>query len=58
MNWKHSLLEHVGESLRFVSRAALLFNVIILTIFSTWFVFEFVVFSRRWLADTLFRAPW
>jgi len=58
MSWKQKSIEVLVDSLRYFSRAAMAINLILLSIFSVWFVAKFLWHSMQWLNHTLFSTPW
>ena len=58
MNWKTSTLEFLGDAMRFLGRVCLTVDVILLSVFSVWFVANFLWQLIGYLNRTMFRAPW
>ena len=58
MNWKQTALEKLGEALGFLGKACLIIDAILLSVFSVWFVGNFLWHLCGWLNRTLFGQPW
>ena len=58
MHWKQTVLEFIGDALRFVGRACVAVNVILLGLFSVWFCVRFLWFLASWLNRSVFDEPW
>jgi hypothetical protein len=56
--WKENLIELLRNILRFMSFIFLLFDAILLAVFSTWFTYKIVFFTIDWLSKTVFSKSW
>ncbi len=58
MSWKQKGIEILVEVLRYFARAAMAINLILISIFSVWFVARFLWHTMGWLNRTLFSSSW
>jgi len=58
MSWKQSITDSLANTCRFLVRAGILIDAILLSLFSVWFVVRLLWFSLRALERTLFSKPW
>ena len=58
MNWKSSTLEFLGDAMRFVGRACLILDVILISVFSVWFTAKILWNLGSWLNRTIFQSAW
>jgi hypothetical protein len=58
MSWQKNFIDHIGDILRFIGYAFLAFDLIVLSLFSLWFVCNFVYRFSQFLARTIFDKPW
>jgi hypothetical protein len=58
MNWKNIFAENLADLLRFIVRAAMYFNLIMVSLGSIYFVAKFVWYSLRACDRILFSHPW
>ena len=58
MSWKQTAIAILADMLRFLGRAALLVDAILLSVFSVWLVWKLVFHSADWLNRTIFSSPW
>ena len=58
MSWKESIAEAWRDALRLLAGSLLLVNAILLSVFSVWFVANFLWQLRAWLNHTLFGKQW
>ena len=58
MSWKQKGIEILVEVLRYFARAAMAINLILISIFSVWFVARFLGHTMGWLNRTLFSSSW
>ena len=54
MSWKKRFTDNVGDILRFIGYAFLAFDLIVLSIFSLWFIAKFVYELSLWLDRVMF----
>ncbi len=58
MSWKRKGMEILVDSLRYCGRAAMAINLILISVFSVWFVAKFLWHTVGWLNRTLFSSSW
>jgi hypothetical protein len=58
MSWKQRFTESTGDIMRFVAYGCLIIDGILLSIFSVWFVSEFLWHLLKWLDRVIFDKPW
>lgn len=58
MSWKIKITDQWVEKLRFVARAILFVNILILAAASVWFTAKLIWFLIHFLNRTVFSAPW
>ena len=58
MSWKQIVSEHIAGILRFTGYVFLAFDVIVLSVFSFWFVAKFLWHLAKYLNRVLFDGPW
>jgi hypothetical protein len=58
MSWRKHFTDNAGDTLRFIAYAFLAFDLIVLSIFSLWFVGKFIYFLSDWLNRVMFGSPW
>ena len=58
MSWKKTFTDNIGDILRFIGYAFLTFDLIILSVFSLWFVCNFIYRLSGWCTRIMFDRPW
>jgi hypothetical protein len=58
MSWKQNFVDRIGEHMRFLGYSLLLFDLIVLSGFSLWFICNFVYRLSGWLNRIMFDKPW
>ena len=58
MSWKQTAISVMADMLRFLGRAALLVDAILISVFSIWLVWRLVWHTAQWLDRALFSSPW
>lgn len=58
MSWQKNFIDHIGDILRFIGYAFLAFDLIVLSLFSLWFVCNFIYRLSGWLNRVMFDRPW
>jgi len=58
MSWKQTFVERIGDNMRFIGYAFLLLDLIVLSVFSLWFLCRFVHRFSGFLNRVMFDKPW
>jgi hypothetical protein len=58
MSWRKNFTDNAGDILRFIGYAFLAIDLIVLSVFSLWFVTKFIYRTCGWLDRVLFESPW
>lgn len=58
MSWHRKHTDRIADVLRFIAYAFLALNVILLTMFSFWFVRNFLGFFKNWITRMIFSQQW
>jgi hypothetical protein len=58
MSWRKKFTNNAGDILRFIGYAFLAFDLILLSVFSLWFIAKFVYRLSGWLNRMIFDSPW
>ena len=58
MSWKQTTLDFLGDALRFIGRACALIIVILVGLWSVWFVANLLSQLKGYCGRTIFGSPW